>query len=121
MPVASLRRVILAPARTAPVGSATRPRMRPLAPWAGSIVGKRRESVRIVTVPRHIRVHRARSDGMEPPAYRGEVYFSSKAIACVLPQPCYNPARLEKGEAHCQGEKTRFLDRKLLSAGPVAP
>jgi hypothetical protein len=29
--------------------------------------------------------------------------FSLKAIACVQPQPCYNPARLEKRGACCQG------------------
>src|SRR5208282_2313231 len=113
MPVASLVRVIFAADSTAPVGSATRPRMRPLAPCAGSNAGSNRERATRQTifrqivfgyiVPRHILVQRARSDGMEPPGILKKKLFSLKAIACVSLQPCYNPARLEKGKAHCQG------------------
>src|SRR5271157_355325 len=111
MPVASFVRVILAAERTAPVGSATRPTIRPLAPWAGSSVGTRREMATMTQTA----VQRARSDGMEPPGILGENVFSLKAIACVQPQPCYNPARLEKGKAYCQGEKTLLFHRKFLS------
>src|SRR5271170_7694043 len=103
MPVASLSRVIFAPERTAPVGSATRPRMRPLAPWANRNVGARKERETMTqTTSRHIMVQRARNDGMEPPGISRR-YFSLKASACVQLQPCYNPARLEKGQADCQG------------------
>src|ERR1700734_1539416 len=108
MPVASLSRVILAPARTAPVGSATRPTMRPLAPWATSNVGTRRERARMMQTA----LQRARGDGMEPPASRGED-FSLKATACVRQQPCYNPARLEKGRRTVK-EKNAFPRHKTL-------
>src|SRR5580658_5455872 len=110
MPVASLTRVTFTFARMAPVGSATRPRMRPLAPWAKSNVGIRREiAATRQTVSRHIVVQRARSDGMEPPGTFRRYLFFLKATACVQAQPCYNPARLEKRCAHCQGEKKRCL------------
>src|ERR1700684_2548772 len=39
--------------------------------------------------------------------------FFLKATACVQPQPCYNPARLEKRYAYCQGEKRAASHRKL--------
>src|SRR5580658_5560439 len=95
MLVASLVSVILAPARTAPVGSATRPTMRPLAPCADSRVRVRTE---ITTKTQEQRaVQRGRSDSMEPPDISGRVCFSWKATACIRPQPCYNPARLENG------------------------
>src|SRR5580692_12883470 len=108
MPVASLTAATFTPARTAPLGSATRPRMRPPVPWAVSHVGTMRE----ITRRRQTAVERARSDGMKPPNILGRS-FCSKAIACVQPQPCYNPARLEKSNAHCQEEKRTASHRKL--------
>src|ERR1039458_7669227 len=90
--------------------------MRPPVPWAGSKVGTRREiATTRQTVSRHIMVQRARSGGMEPPGILGSS-FSLKAIACVRPQPCYNPARLEKRHACCQGEKRVPSNRKLSFA-----
>src|ERR1700683_1878348 len=105
MPVASLVRVTFAFARTAPLGSATRPTMRPLAPWAARNVGLRRRTATTTQAA----VQRARSGGMEPPGfYRFNFWFET--TACAQPQPCYNPARLEKAGAGCQGEKTRPAD-----------
>src|ERR1700685_504509 len=101
MPVASLVRVILAAERTAPEGSATRPRMRPLAPCAGSRVGRRREIATIVPrqiVPRHvvfrhivfrhivfrhIMDRRARSDGMGPPGILKRSFFFESYSLCA--------------------------------------
>jgi DNA-binding transcriptional MerR regulator len=53
---------------------------------------------------------------MEPPDFRGEL-FLLKATACVQPQPCYNPARLENGRTRTvKDKKTRGpSDRKFLS------
>src|SRR5208282_3478830 len=45
-PVASLVAVTLTPASTAPLGSATRPRMRPPVPWAHSSVEQIRHRLR---------------------------------------------------------------------------
>src|SRR5580693_10570678 len=45
------------------------------------------------------------------------MFFCLKAIACVQPQPCYNPARLEKGQAYCQGQKSPASHSKFLLAG----
>src|SRR5271169_4398377 len=99
MPVASLVRVILTAERAAPEGSATRPRMRPLAPWAGSSAGRRREiATTRQTVPRHIvfrhivprhivfthiKDQRARSDGMGPPGILKRSFLFESYSLCA--------------------------------------
>src|ERR1700741_2078911 len=106
--VPSLTSVTVTPARTAPVGSETRPTMRPVVPCAKS----RLEVERHIATARQTREQRARSDGMEPPGTLREVGFSMKATACVQLQPCYNPVRLEKADAHCQEEKTHSVRKE---------
>src|ERR1700685_4208236 len=105
MPVASLVRVTFAFASTAPLGSATRPTMRPLAPCAARNAGLRRRTATTTQAA----VQRARSAAWNLQASIG-LNFCLKTTACAQPQPCYNPARLEKAGADCQGEKTRPAD-----------
>src|ERR1700736_2172280 len=41
--------------------------------------------------------------------------FGFKTPACIRGQPCYNLARLEKGKANCQEQKSHPFDRRFSS------
>src|ERR1700680_413466 len=96
-------------AKTAPDGSATRPRIRPPVLWATNKTEVPREHTTI----RQTAVQRALDNGMEPPTCSRKDSF--KTAACIRGQPCYNPARLEKGKADCQEQKSHPFDSILHS------
>src|SRR5579864_4140295 len=92
-------------ASTAPVGSATRPRMRPPVLCA----------IRRVELARQKRASRTRAfdDRIKPP--RGGRIFgeplSRNRSACTEHKPCYNRARLENLLHHCQAKNTDSMQK----------
>src|SRR5215469_1908073 len=78
-------------ATTAPLGSVTRPRIRPPVLWAISNAEQKRQK-------KAARTRVDWNDRMRPPWQRGSCVrnFFFGGSACAENKPCYNRARLEK-------------------------
>src|SRR3989441_885522 len=103
-------------AKTAPEGSATRPRILPpvLCPRAGEA----RRVSKLKTASRTSRTasERRAIDGcMGTSRSRVEFFLNTKTTACALNKPCYNRARLENLPANCQAKNR--IDPKARRVG----
>src|SRR5207253_9634389 len=100
-------------AKTAPEGSATRPRILPpvLCPRAGEA----RRVSKLKTASRTASERRAIDGCMGTSRSRVEIFLNTKTTACALNKPCYNHARLENLPANCQAKSQ--LDPKASRVG----
>src|SRR6476660_8555398 len=105
LPVASFTSVTFTLARTAPLGSATRPRILPPVLWATRKV----EETKQRTTSQRL-VQRAIDEDMGNLRAAGRS-FKLKSKACAYCKPCYNRARLEAISADCQAKNSATTDR----------
>src|SRR5213080_4989436 len=100
-------------AKTAPEGSATRPRILPpvLCPRAGEA----RRVSKLKTASRTASERRAIDGCMGTSRSRVEFFLNTKTTACALNKPCYNRARLENLPANCQAKNR--IDPKARRVG----
>src|SRR5438445_685960 len=100
-------------AKTAPEGSATRPRILPpvLCPRAGEA----RRVSKLKTASRTASERRAIDGCMGTSRSRVEIFLNTKTTACALNKPCYNRARLENLPANCQAKNR--IDPKARRVG----